>query len=182
MTIRQTRPIPIPLATAEALAAPGAPGDVILPVPFIHQQQGNWCWAACLEMLLGFYGQALASQCQMASRKFGRSCCAAPLDPVCDQGAWPETVYADFGIAVRRWEHPFSDADVASFVAARIPLEIYYAWAGMGAHVAVLAGRFANGDLLIHDPWYGTGRRSYQAVVTAYGLGDWTKTYETRVV
>lgn len=182
MTIRQTRPIPIPNAPAAALVAPGAPADDLLRVPFIRQQQLNWCWAACCEMLLQFHSLTPASQCQMASHVFGRTCCAAPLHPDCDQGAWPDDVYGDFGVWVRRWDQVFSEGEVEAFIAAKTPLEVYYAWTGGKAHVAIIVGRFANGDLLVHDPSYGTGRRSYRAVVSAYGLGAWTMTYETGVV
>jgi len=53
----------------------------------------------------------------------------------------------------------------------------YYAWTGGGAHVAVLRGVYANGDLDINDPWYGPGRRTYNAVLSGYGYGQWAMSY-----
>jgi len=57
------------------------------------------------------------------------------------------------------------------------PLEPYYAWRGGGAHIAIIRGYYGNGDLDVVDPWYGQARRTYANVLSAYGLGGWTKTY-----
>jgi hypothetical protein len=68
-------------------------------------------------------------------------------------------------------------AGVQVEVGAGRPLNVYFAWRGGGAHLAVVRGYFGNGDLDVHDPWYGPGRRSYANVLCAYGLGSWTLTY-----
>ncbi len=72
-------PRPIPVVTARALHTIG--------VPF-HQKEagkGNWCWAACAQMLLESNGGSPVTQCEIA-RFLGRGdCCSAlPGDP-CNQ-------------------------------------------------------------------------------------------------
>jgi hypothetical protein len=183
VSLRSAQPIQIPLPSAGSeapgLQAPDVPTDVLLAVPYYRQEQANWCWAACCEMLIDFYRRTQTSQCSMASTNFGLQCCHSPLPNGCDQGEWPENVYSRYGIDLSIDQHALSDADVLAELRAGCPLEVYYAWDGGGAHVALVVGRHSNGDYLVHDPWYGAGRRTGAAVRDGYGLGAWTMTYRT---
>lgn len=170
--------IPIAVTAIHALAAPIPAAAVsVLPVPFQRQLQTNWCWAACCQMVFQFNGLMTVTQCNMASSQFGANCCAAPSNGTCNQGNWPDRVYPAYGFQFTRTNASFAMQAVQAEIGARRPLEIYYAWTGGGAHVALVTGFFENGDLQIHDPWYGPGRRTYAFVLSAYGQGAWTITY-----
>jgi hypothetical protein len=149
----------------------------ILGVPYRHQEQTNWCWAACCEMVFLFNNIAGVRQCNMASYQFAANCCAAPSSSVCNQGNWPDGVYAHWGFFCSRSNISFPLSSVQGEINGDRPVEPVYFWNGGGSHVAIIRGFYANGDLEINDPWYGTGRHTYNNVLTAYGLGHWGMTY-----
>jgi hypothetical protein len=130
-------------------------------------------------MLIGYYGLSAVTQCTMASDEFGLACCTTPLDPGCDHGAWPESAYGRYHVAATLAERSYTADELRGQVDQESPVEVYYEWTGGGAHVAVVAGYYENGDFLVHDPWYGSGRRTHQQIESGYGLGAWTMTYET---
>lgn len=41
--------------------------DTVLNVPYHRQEQSNWCWAGCCEMIYQYYGVNNIRQCDMAS-------------------------------------------------------------------------------------------------------------------
>ena len=49
------------------------PTGKIINVPQIAQEQSNWCWAACVEMVLRYYGELAVQQCELANELFCRS-------------------------------------------------------------------------------------------------------------
>lgn len=152
--------------------APGAP-----PIPYIRQEQDNWCWAACCEMIVRGMGFRQIRQCDMASTRSGQACCATPDSYDCDQGAWPEVEYIKHGV----------DLDLHKFAVAREivrdeldrgrPVEVYYAWRTGGAHVALIVGELGSDNFQVHDPWYGSAVRTFDDIVSGYGMGSWDRTY-----
>jgi hypothetical protein len=81
------------------------------------------------------------------------------------------------GIRSVRTNGAFNILSVRAEVDVQHPLMTYYAWYEGGAHVAVIRGYYGNGDLDVHDPAYGPGRRTYNNVLAGYGYGSWTMTY-----
>ena len=168
---------PITVQPTVAPAAPPIPGSAVLSIPHIAQEQTNWCWAAFCEMVFRYYNISNVRQCDMASWRFGASCCAAPSSSVCNAPSWPDTVLTHWGI-----NHSYTGSSV-SFGAIQFeigssrPLGTYYAWTGGGAHVALVVGWYDNNDVLVRDPWYTYGRITYSDLVAAYGLGSWAGTY-----
>jgi len=153
------------------------PGTVnLLPVRFARQEQSNWCWAACCQMVFAYYGTNVR-QCEMASFNFGAACCQSPSSSACNQGSWPEKIYQHWGSRCSRSSGAFSLATLQTEINNGRPIEPYYAWSSNGAHVAVVIGYYDNGDLSVSDPYYGPGRRSYNNVLTAYGMGRWSMTF-----
>jgi hypothetical protein len=128
-------------------------------------------------MIIEFLGLGPASQCEIASAEFGGNCCLSPSSSLCNQPAWPDATYNRHGVRFTMSGGSVTFAGVQVEVGAGRPLNVYFAWRGGGAHLAVIRGYFGNGDLDVHDPWYGPGRRSYANVLSAYGLGSWTLTY-----
>jgi hypothetical protein len=175
------KPIPVPIPAA-TFGAPGTGSPTLLPVRYQHQEQGNWCWAACGSMLIEFYAKPPKLQCDLASWLFSLPCCAQPIDSNCDNGAWPSQVYPNFGVSVAEVQNPLQMAEVVAELGAGRPVEVYYAWTGGGAHVALIVGIFPNGDYLVLDPWYGPGPRTEDAVLRGYGMGAWAMSYRTGAV
>lgn len=173
--LKYKSPIPIVVPPQVGAVAPGA--AKLLTVGYIRQEQTNWCWAGCCQMVFNFYGVRNVRQCDMATAQFGASCCASPSSSACNQGNWPENTYRHYGFNCNKSNGAFALGSVQAEVNANRPLEPYYAWNGGGAHVAVVRGFYDNGDLEVNDPWYGPGRRAYSYVVRAYNLGNWTITY-----
>ena len=59
----------------------------LLPVPFHHQQQPNWCWAASAQMVMEFLGvnQDVSQGVQATlSNELGNDCCGGALTADCD--------------------------------------------------------------------------------------------------
>jgi hypothetical protein len=168
---------PIVAQESKAMIAPGAPTGAMLGVPFYRQEQTNWCWAGCSQMVLVFFGIGNIRQCDMASTEFGANCCATPSSATCNQGGWPENVLTRAGCHAPRQNGQVNRFSVEAAFAAGRPIIVYYAWNGGGAHVAVVRGIYDNGDLEVNDPWYGPGRRTFAAVQSGYGMGSWTMTY-----
>lgn len=151
--------------------------DILLNIPYFRQEQTNWCWAGCSQMIYRFYGINNIAQCDMATAQFGAACCSNPSSSVCNQANWPENALQRVGIHSARTNGAANIFTVRSELGASRPMMTYYAWTGGGAHVAVLRGVYADGDLDIHDPWYGAGRRTYNTVLSGYGYGQWSMSY-----
>ena len=181
---QQGTPIPVDVqAVLAAAMAPGPPGAAANPltVTYAQQQQTNWCWAACCEMVFHHAGaNTTVTQCDMASAEFGGPCCSTPGSAQCNQGNWPQSAYTRFNFGFTFQQRAISFAEVQAEINANRPVEIYYAWTGgASAHVALIVGYYANGDVEVYDPWpsYGPGRRAFSYVQNAYNMGAWTMSY-----
>ena len=175
MALRVLERIPVPVP------GDGAPGT--LNVTYVKQEQDNWCWAACCQMVFGLLnftvnGGALR-QCDMASSQFNASCCNSPSSSVCDQGCWPENAYNFYGINFIKTNSALSPAGVKAEIDAGRPAEVYFAWTNGGAHVALVVGYYENGDLEVYDPYYGPSRHAYSDLLSAYSMGSWTISYSS---
>jgi Papain-like cysteine protease AvrRpt2 len=174
MPLRVAQPIPVPMAAATP--------PRMLPVQFVKQEQDNWCWAACSEMLFGLLGftvnGTVLHQCDLASAQFHGNCCAAPGSSVCNQGCWPENVYNFYGINYSRVEYPLPTSGVQTEINGGRPVEVYLAWSGgTAAHVVLIVGYYDDGELEIYDPYDGPSRHPYSDVVKAFNKGAWTISY-----
>jgi hypothetical protein len=177
----------------EIISAPGAAPLESLAIRYVSQRpQANWCWAACCVMVASHLRAndpdlgGPPTMCHLAGFVHNQpNCCADPS--VCDDGAWPEPAYAHLGIQL--------DPDVPSppvnsgrvltldeirdeIVNHRRPVEVLYKWSTHGAHVVLISGIYADGQLEVLDPWFNIESPvSYDYVRTARGLGRWEGTY-----
>ena len=64
------------------------PASYNLIVPVVGQQESNWCWAACGQMVDEYLNPLPPTvQCQMANAAFGRTdCCVNPSSSACNVG------------------------------------------------------------------------------------------------
>src|ERR1700722_7378285 len=124
--LRLSIPIPIPSRQPFAAPAPGASAQP-LNVPYFSQEQMNWCWAACCEMLFEYNGDNV-SQCELATNQFGADCCSTPSSSTCNQGQWAELVYAAYRYSCSKSSSAVTYAAACSELDAERPVECYYAW------------------------------------------------------
>ena len=77
---------------------PAIGGQAPLNVPLIKQEQTWWCWAACAQMVMRYYGNDLAAQCDFANWAFGQTNCCSTGDSVdCNKGLARSRVKEVFG-------------------------------------------------------------------------------------
>jgi hypothetical protein len=128
-------------------------------------------------MIIRGLGFGQIRQCDMASARAGLACCATPDSDDCDQGAWPEVEYVKHGVELDPRPTSISRAEVRGELNGGRPVEVYYAWSAGGAHVALIVEEVANDRWRIHDPWYGTALRSFDDILSGYGMGRWDASY-----
>ena len=172
------------LACWDDFSSPTAPEDPgsssssrVLPVSFVPQQTGVWCWAAVSEMVLRYYGVGVF-QCQILSGWAQTDCCNFPgfclttaSIPVIRQ------TLAFYGVGSTYAAGPLTFAQVAAEIDARRPIIIAYRGYARTGHVVVLYGYDADGFVYIHDPLYGTFRRvPFGSSFTYNGQLFWSET------
>ena len=154
-----------------------------LNVPYYKQTQTNWCWAACSQMVEGFFGKD-APQCKSANWLFGQStCCNSPGSTACNQGC-PITrivsVHGFWGVNSSYTGTSLGFYTVKAWIENTKPVECGFAWTGGGGHVVIVKGYDENPQgqfVYVLDPWYGQGSIHYTDLLTAYGKGVWTWTW-----
>jgi hypothetical protein len=153
-------------------------------VPMIIQEQSNWCWAACADMVVHYYGFPVVRQCDFANWLFGQSgCCFAPGSSLCNRPcseADVSLIYFNWGIqsSLVASSVPYSVLD-SETVSSR-PVEVGLAWNGGGGHlVLVIQTAIVNYQqvVLVNDPDYGTGGILYSDLLTANGMGAWVSSW-----
>ena len=156
-----------------------------LNMPQICQEQTNWCWAACTEMVLHYYNNPDARQCEFANWLFDQTqCCEDPANPACNRtcsGNEVQDVYTNWNIlsTLIEGDVPF-DVLQAEIDAGR-PVEVAFEWTGGGGHVAIVSGWDTDSpDPFVHvnDPAADRlSRVRYKELLAAYGRGRWILTW-----
>lgn len=158
----------------------------LLAVPQIAQQQSLWCWAACIEMTIKYYGRSQDGQCQIVNVVLQRAdCCASPRSGWCNTSI-PVTyyipAYAHYGIA--HCDHTLGQltyAHLQGHVNLNRVIEVLWHWNTGGGHAALAVGwDDTNGQWVhINDPWHGASWQTFGNVQTGYGMGVWADTLIT---
>src|SRR6266404_5537026 len=146
---------------ARPAAAAAAPLPPMLSVPYVRQEQDQWCWAACAQMVATFLGNTTVKQCELANFLHGQTnCCQQPGSLACNQPA-PYAgigqVYAELNVACISEPRPENAQVILRELSAGRPVEIGFLWFGGGGHVVVIRGVTAQGLFAVHDPWFGSG-------------------------
>jgi hypothetical protein len=181
----KTKAMSIPFPSTIPTGAPSAGvAQLVPPLPMVLQRAEEWCWAACLQMVLNRSGVNV-QQCDVVNKVFNETiCCATPEDEACNQPVDPADIvsaYEKCGRHAQLITSPIRFEDLQDEIAVRgRPVEVGMAWAGVGGHVAMVwgAGIGSQGPvLLVNDPKYGTGFVYYVNLLRAYGLGSWQWTW-----
>jgi hypothetical protein len=180
-----------------SLRAPGKPVPVALQplafvgntltVPYSEQEEGNWCWAACGEMVFNYYNVAGTRQCDLASWLCGSDCCAAPSSHLCNTGASDAqivAIYQHWSLNCSPPSSPLLFSQVQSEIDNRRPFEVAVQWWWGGGHVVIVCGWYTDDGwfneetVRVNDPWLGPGVVKYLALLNAYYLmGAWRATF-----
>ena len=155
-----------------------------LNVPQIAQEQTKWCWAACTEMVLHYYDNPNARQCEFANWLFDQTqCCEDPANPACNQtcsGNDVQAVYANWNILSTLRERTVPFERLQKEIDAGRPVEVAFEWNGRGGHVAIVCGWDTDETgpfVRVNDPAYGSGWVDYDELLTASGRGEWILTW-----
>jgi hypothetical protein len=171
--------------TVLPLALAVGPGDnyTRLGVNTVSQKpQDMWCWAACVEMVLRFYG-APKDMCEIAGLKLEKKCCGASSKE-CDTGLSVEDIGRAFGAAgligniYKKLKFEGIKSRINGKPAQNIPGGPVVAgieWQGGGGHLVVISG-WRTADSLryvkVNDPYYTTGDIRYEDLEERYGPND----------
>ena len=159
-----------------------------LDVRFFGQQQDEWCWAACLEMVLSSQGLPDRSQCQLADEAFNLDgCCGNPAYQLCNQPLSVSRVsstYARLGLSSRFTNGPISFEQISEEIEQnRVVLAgLKFVLPGGIAvgHAIVIAGCYESQDgrfVIVYDPARNVGSDWYEDILSAYGRGVWFCTW-----
>lgn len=207
MPLRSNTAIPIvPKAALESFSVTIEEGvekavatELTLGVRRQRQQQTNWCWAACVDMVLDFYGEPSLKQCEVVGKKIKEDCCDNPqnsdynisCEPEDMRAAWKQVgikSHPHLGAATGDSGWIRSDELRAELDEGR-PVELGLRWKGGGGHAIIVQGWKATSKglfFLVNDPWdwtnlglivNGKGRVHYDELRRAYGMGKWKWTW-----
>jgi len=155
-------------------------------VPQIPQEKEEWCWAACAQMLLQFFGIEV-QQCDVASQMFGEPCCANPDSPLCvgpAQVPLIANIYAQYGHNASLISGKVTFETLQDEINANRPVIVGFDWGSGTGHQVLVCGWDVDSlgqRLLVNDPWQGSGPVYYVNLLAAYGLGSWQYTWQSVV-
>lgn len=162
----------------------GLYGQISLNVPVIEQEHSMWCWAACSEMVMRYYGikhfngDGLGTlnfqQCDLVNFAFKRSdCCGSDIFDwtytECNSGNGlfygpgynTDDILIRANISTRGIFAPLSWSDVVTEITSKRPFIFSIYYSSGGGHVVVCNSSYiaANGDKYIgyNDPWINEG-------------------------
>jgi hypothetical protein len=153
-------------------------------IPWIKQEQTQWCWAASMQMIFRQNDDITTKQCDLANVAFELTgCCSSPSSSLCNK---PLPILNIAPTWVRYSFNPIYINGLIEFTTLQTEIdnqravEIGFKWNGGGGH-AVLAVGWDMIDsvpqVIIHDPWRGELMIPYDKVKTAYGEGQWRWTW-----
>ena len=163
--------------------------EKIINVPQIKQEQSNWCWAACAEMVLSYYDAPATQQCKFANKILGKTeCCLEPVSPDCNKPCRKEDIsklYSSNYISSKFVGNVVSFSKLQSEIEADRPVEVAHFWGDNGktGHLVIIRGWCVDGKeefVYINDPGDSPGEDriiTYYELLTPYGQGNWTWTW-----
>jgi hypothetical protein len=218
MPLRTTTPIPIRVLPAPVTppgigpdppgagkmnfdAAPAAPNNP-LPISPVSQQESQWCWAACVEMVTGFL-HAAKTQCEAVTQFPGTKPQGDPK-PCADSNRFQaigcdidemgqvwSSVNINFDLIPKPGKPVLHFADLVVEINAQRPIEVGIAWHHGGGHAILIKG-YGEIDgkpaVWINDPLGATtmfgpkiqggeGQMLLKDLREGYGKGRWVSSW-----
>lgn len=185
IAIARGTPIPAPpigndVPTWQRSIAPDL-RPIVLPIDYVSQEQDQWCWAACFQMIGSFLNLGAKSQLAMATQLFGRAACVQPNSPQCNRAAFPDEAVNKLGLTCSVLEHALDSREVRAYLGAG-PIEVAFEAhlpGGSRSHVALITAVGPGDQVLFLDPWPAFGRSSprLEQLSAHYHWGPWIRSY-----
>jgi hypothetical protein len=167
-----------PVVTAPA-------GSLVAIDDTITQEQKNWCWAACIDVVVRFRTNPSIKQCEVASPALGLSCCGFKSHPCystshaasspCDQGQTTSQITSlltTFGIPATE-DGPLTEPALTAELTANRLVGVHINWnSGGGGHMLIVYGCVGN-KFHVYDPCQGSGPITFSEL-SHYMDGDGT--------
>jgi hypothetical protein len=169
--------VPIPLGIGPTQVG------IALPVPYVHQCQTEWCWAACASMILNYYKNNM-EQCAVAGLIVGIDCCA--FGGLCNRPADPgdiSEVFTRSGLSSSAITGPVTVQQLLDELQAARPVEIAVGPCTVipgepSGHALVIYGWMSDTIFRVHDPLdEGSGRADYSAIMQGMSRGCWRNSW-----
>lgn len=155
---------------------------------FFHQEEDNWCWAACIRMIESVRRPTqMRRQCEIVSQTAHRDdCCSSSPSPCSEESALDARL--EFAVRTVRpqADPPRGGLNEQTLVQQleRGAVLVTWRWSDPagGGHVVLVVGskQLPKGDRLFitHDPLMNVPDEcSYYDLSTARGLGSWTRSW-----
>ena len=154
----------MPIATVHGTAIPAnsaaSTATPALLTDHVAQQQSNWCWAACFEMIRNCLNLPPLSQSRMARAHFGDDC---------------DEAVADGGLRCTA-TGPLPLSTIQSEIGNRRPVALQIDQPGRDGHVVLVVG--CVGDMLeVHDPRADHQTITFAALQAGHDGGTWMRSY-----
>ena len=175
--------------TALVLLGSSLSAQTILQVPERIQEQSQWCWDACSQAIMAYYGTEM-SQCDIANWTRVQAgwgdddCCTNGSGAICNQPWYASghpgavsAIIAHFGGITSTWHGSvFSQATSNAVLGNWRPYGFRWGWDGGGGHFLVARG-FNGDDIHYMNPGSGYAVGDYDWMVSG-GSHTWTETLE----
>jgi len=150
-----------------------------LPITAVKQEQTNWGWDACMQMVFQYHHLVLA-QCeisQQVSWQTYKKCCSKKS--CCNQAVTSAQVskgWSDFEYTYTYKSSASTYAEIQTSINASQVVEAWLEWTGGGAQTVIIVGYNTSGGNFIHvnDPTEAdTLVMTYGFLKVGYGKGKW---------
>ncbi|MEM7725857.1 MAG: papain-like cysteine protease family protein [Cyanobacteria bacterium P01_A01_bin.45] len=163
----------------------GGASSVLVNFPEIIQEQSEWCWAACIQMVLKYVDNSdSTTQCKIVSQGLGISgCCNNLSSSICNKPLQVPKVKEEWeknGFSSIYNEFAIQFPTVVNEINQGRPIEIGWKYNGPGGHALLIVGYDKNNEkLFVNDPRLDgyRGYVDYSEVVSAFGEGSWEWTW-----
>ena len=165
-----------------------------LAITYKLQEQKHWCWAACAAMICESYDLKRLEQRNIAAIMFGDECARNPSSAQCNKGYDKEKIIKAY---INKFNLPSCKLSLIPYplpilynviFKQKRPVQAGIIWGGgRSGHTFIIhgvCGDIHNCRFLVSDPLpserrgsivlYGKTWRTYQELITAYGLGRWS--------
>src|SRR5262245_10523149 len=128
------------------------PPPLVVPIDTtIRQERENWCWAACIQVVLKSRG-IRHTQCKLANSvpRLGGACCGSRPPEACDDGLADQEItelFRSVGVTTVTPSGSLSAEILNTALDAGRPVAIAFDW----GHMCLVYGR-QNGRYLMYDP------------------------------
>jgi ABC-type bacteriocin/lantibiotic exporter with double-glycine peptidase domain len=183
MSLKNVKTFPISLIAKSTQELGGE--NSVLQITHFKQEQTEWCWAACMNMVVTYDDATSAlKQCTLANSAFGMTeCCVAPSSSLCNlplQIVRIKSEYEKYQYKSTHEERSLSFLEIKQEIYNRRPIECGILWTGGGGHAVLITG-YDSGDIgdwvYIHDPYDKTKKVTFKEFQTGFGRGAWAHSW-----